>query len=90
MLETVAKKFVAWSLLVVIVIYVVSGFGMTKPSYVEPWTLGLITRSVGRTIHSNLLIPLIILTAVHIYFTVNLRWILKPIDNKGKKKKVHS
>ncbi|MFH0860712.1 MAG: hypothetical protein V1921_05880 [Candidatus Altiarchaeota archaeon] len=64
------KKTVHWSLAALVVIYIVTGFGITQYRTVERLTGGLLTKSISFTLHNNIEIPFIILLVLHIYFTV--------------------
>ncbi len=64
------RKAVHWSLLMVLVLEFVSGFGITNFRVVTPLTLGLMGKAVAFQVHSVLAAPLIILLILHIYFTL--------------------
>jgi thiosulfate reductase cytochrome b subunit len=63
------KKIVHWLLTLVIALYILTGFGITRFRIVEPLTLGLLTKVWAFKIHIWLTIPLIVLLALHIYLT---------------------
>jgi dolichol kinase len=65
--EGLARQIVHWLLLAVLVLYLVTGFGITQYRVVEHLTLGLLTKPLAFKIHDNLLIPFIILMILHIY-----------------------
>ena len=65
--ENLAKQVVHWLLLAVIVLYLLTGFGITQYRVVEHLTFGLLTKPLAFKIHDNLLIPFIILLGLHIY-----------------------
>ena len=54
-------------LTVVVIIYLLTGFGITGYRVVEPLTLGLLTRNVAHMVHINLEIPFIVLLVLHIW-----------------------
>jgi len=60
------KAAVHWSLLVLTVLYLVSGLGITQYRIIEAVTLGLLTKNLAFRIHDVLLIPFIALLCVHI------------------------
>jgi cytochrome b subunit of formate dehydrogenase len=65
--ENLAKQVVHWLLLVVLVLYLISGFGITEFRVVEQVTFGLLSKNVAFYIHNSLLIPFIVLLVLHIY-----------------------
>ena len=65
--ENLARQIVHWLLLAVIVLYLLTGFGITEYRVVEHLTFGLLTKNLAFNIHNNLLIPFIILLGLHIY-----------------------
>ena len=62
-----AKRVVHWLLLAVIVLYLITGFGITEYRIVEQVTFGLLAKPLAFKIHDNLLIPFIVLLALHVY-----------------------
>jgi len=60
------KAAVHWSLLVLTVIYLVSGLGITQYRIIEAVTLGLLTKNLAFRIHDVLLIPFFALLCLHI------------------------
>jgi cytochrome b subunit of formate dehydrogenase len=60
------KTVVHWSLLILTLLYLVSGLGITQYQLIEPLTLGLLTKSLAFKIHDDLLIPFIALLCLHI------------------------
>ena len=62
-----AKQLISWLLLAVIVLYIITGFGMTQFKIVEPLTFGLLSRLLAFQIHTYLWIPFLVLLVLHIY-----------------------
>ncbi|MFC1954053.1 hypothetical protein ACFLU7_00660 [Chloroflexota bacterium] len=62
-----------WLLLIAIVLYLVSGFGITEFRVVEALTLGLLTKSLSFKIHEVLWLPFLIILIPHILFPSILR-----------------
>jgi cytochrome b subunit of formate dehydrogenase len=60
------KAAVHWSLLILTVLYLVSGLGITQYRIIEAVTLGLLTKNLAFRIHDVLLIPFAALLCVHI------------------------
>jgi len=65
--RTLAKQIVQWSLVAVLALYVISGFGITAFRTVELLTFGLLGKALSFKIHDYLIIPFIVLVALHIY-----------------------
>jgi cytochrome b subunit of formate dehydrogenase len=65
--ENTAKQVVHWLLLAVLVLYVVTGFGITAYRTVELLTFGLLSKALAFKIHDDLIIPFMILMGLHIY-----------------------
>jgi thiosulfate reductase cytochrome b subunit len=59
-----------WLLMVVVVLYMITGFGITEFRTVERLTLGLLTKQAAFRIHSNLWVPLVVLLVLHIYLVM--------------------
>ena len=62
-----AKQIVVWLLVAVIVVYLITGFGMVEYRIVEPLTFGLLTKLLAFKIHTILWMPFLILLILHIY-----------------------
>jgi len=60
------KRFIRWSLILVTITYILTGFGITEFRTVESLTFGLLTKAWAFKIHTNLEIPFISLLALHI------------------------
>jgi dolichol kinase len=71
MTHRIAKKAVHWLLVAVLLLYAITGLGITQYRIVEPATLGLLTKPVAFNIHDNLLVPLMVLLALHICQMLN-------------------
>jgi Ni,Fe-hydrogenase I cytochrome b subunit len=65
--QQLVRRTIHWLLTVVVIIYLVTGFGITQYRIVEPLTFGLLTKNLTHRIHINLEIPFIILLVVHIW-----------------------
>lgn len=60
------RMMVRWLLFATVLLYVLSGYGISEPRAVESLTFGLITKSVAFSIHNNLIIPFALLMFLHI------------------------
>jgi len=76
--QKLVRKIIHWLLLVVILLYLVSGFGITEFRVVETLTLGLLTKSQAFKLHDVLWIPLLVLLVLHMFMPSCLRLIRRP------------
>ncbi|VVB67104.1 Uncharacterised protein [Candidatus Norongarragalina meridionalis] len=67
------KKIVHWTLLAVIIVYIVTGLGITEYRTVEPLTFGMLTKPLAFQIHYDLIIPFVLLLALHVALTLKDR-----------------
>jgi cytochrome b subunit of formate dehydrogenase len=65
--ENLARQVVHWLLVAVMVLYLLTGFGITEFRVVESVTFGLLSKNLAFNLHNNLLIPFIVLLILHIY-----------------------
>jgi cytochrome b subunit of formate dehydrogenase len=65
--ENLARQVVHWLLLAALVLYLLTGFGITQFRVVEQATFGLLSKNLAFYIHNGLLIPFIVLLILHIY-----------------------
>jgi len=72
--QGLVKKTIIWLLAIVIVLYGVSGFGITEFRTVETLTLSLLTKNLAFKIHNNLEIPFIILLLLHLCLPFVFKW----------------
>jgi len=68
------KRIIHWLLTVVVIIYLITGFGITEYRIVETLTFGLLTKSLAHKIHINLEITFIILLILHIWLLPLLKY----------------
>ncbi len=64
--QDLIKRIVHWLLAIVIVLYLITGFGITEFRTVEALTFGLLTKNLAFKTHNYLLIPFVILLILHI------------------------
>lgn len=72
------KRFVHLLLLVLTVVYIATGLGITQYQIMESVTFGLLSKNLSFRIHDNLLIPFVILLILHVIVSV--------VDKKTKPK----
>ncbi|MDD5339807.1 MAG: hypothetical protein PHV13_01005 [Candidatus ainarchaeum sp.] len=53
--------------------YLISGLGITEYRAIEPLTGGMLTKALSFTIHGMLLVPFVLLLALHIYLVLTIR-----------------
>jgi cytochrome b subunit of formate dehydrogenase len=71
------EKATHWLLSVAIVLYVVSGYGISEFRVVERITFGLLSKQLAFRMHTILTMPFLVLLGLHIYFTYKRRSIPK-------------
>lgn len=64
-------------LLLLLLAYGITGFGITEFRIIETITFGLITKPVAFQIHNNLIIPFLVLLLLHIFFKPLSRLLVK-------------
>lgn len=57
-------------LTIVIILFILTGLGITNYQLIESLTAGTVTKLTSFQIHTNLTIPLILLLAAHIALTI--------------------
>ena len=78
------RKTTAYLALITIILYIITGYGITQYRIVEKITFGLLHKSLSFKIHSWLIYPLIIFLLVHLYFSCDLfSWLRKNGKNKN-------
>jgi thiosulfate reductase cytochrome b subunit len=65
-LNRYTKQVIQYLLLLVMVLYLISGFGITEFRIVESLSFGVFSKNVAFVLHNNLLIPMLILLILHI------------------------
>jgi len=65
--QQIIRRTIYWLLTVVVIIYLLTGFGITEFRIVEPLTFGLLAKNLAQKIHINLEIPFIVLLVLHIW-----------------------
>lgn len=66
----IIKKMLHWIMVAYILIYMVTGFGITNFQTVEPLTLGVMGKATAMQLHNNMEIPFLALIAVHVYVSL--------------------
>jgi hypothetical protein len=72
--QRLVKSTVHWLLTALVIVYLITGFGITEYRIVEPLTFGLLTKSLAQRIHISIEIPFIILLVLHIWLMPLLRY----------------
>ena len=63
-----ARAAIRYLLLVLTLVYLISGLGITQYQIIGPLTFGLLTRNLAFRIHDFLLAPFIVLLLLHVLF----------------------
>ena len=63
------KRLVHFTLTIMTLGYILTGFGITQYRIVETLTLGLLTKNLSFRIHTDLTAPFIISLLMHLYIT---------------------
>jgi hypothetical protein len=61
-------------LTIVIIISIITGLGISNYQIIEPLTFGVVSKLTSFQMHSNLIIPLVILLVLHIGFTLGKKF----------------
>jgi hypothetical protein len=72
------RKSVHYLLLVFTLIFIITGFGITEYRIIESITYSVLTKPVSHLIHSNLIIPFVILLILHILLSIKPKFFKKP------------
>ena len=62
----ITKTLTTILLIIVISLFIITGYGITNYRMVESLTLGILTKPVSFQLHTNLTAPLIVLVLLHI------------------------
>lgn len=60
------NRLLVWPTLVLFIIYVLSGYGVTNPKLVSELTRGVLTHALSLYLHTTLTLPVLILLSIHI------------------------
>ena len=80
-MRSLVKKVIDWSLLGATSLYLLTGLGITQYRIIEPLTFELLSKSLSIKVHENLLIPFLILLALHIFFRP-ITWVVVKFKRK--------
>ena len=76
------SRFCAWALVLLILLYVLSGFGMTRSGLIYKATGGLMDRGAALKIHTLLVIPMILAFLLHTLISIRFTMIRWNVKNK--------
>ncbi len=65
--QQLVRRSIQWILTALVIIYLITGFGVTEYRIVEPLTFGLLTKGLAQKIHMNIEIPFIVFLVLHIW-----------------------
>jgi cytochrome b subunit of formate dehydrogenase len=77
------RRFIHWLLAAAVVVYVVSGFGITEWQTLEPWTLGVVNKVNSMKIHNNFEWPFTALLVLHIFISLVYRSKKKSVQQEA-------
>jgi len=72
--QQLVRRSIHWILTALVIIYLITGFGITEYRIVEPLTFGLLTKSLAQRIHMSIEIPFIVLLILHIWLLPLLKY----------------
>jgi len=72
--QRLMRSTIHWLLTALVILYLITGFGITEYRIVERLTFGLLAKSLAHQIHIILAIPFIILLILHIFFPRLLKY----------------
>ena len=64
--QKLVKQVTIWLLAIIIVLFFLTGFGITEYRVVESITFGLLSKNLAFKIHAQLWIPFLIFLALHV------------------------
>jgi hypothetical protein len=65
-LNRYTRQVIQYTLLLVLALYLISGFGITEFRIVEFLSFGVFSKNIAFILHNSLLIPMLILLILHI------------------------
>jgi len=76
------RKIVNYLLLIFTIIYIITGLGVSEHRIIESITISLLTKPISHQIHSNLIIPFVILLIIHVYLSIRPKFFKKLLGKK--------
>ena len=67
------RMIVHWGLLILIILFIITGIGITRYRIIESATLGLLSKPTSYQLHIYLIFPLIVFLYLHIVLTMKRR-----------------
>jgi hypothetical protein len=67
------RSLIHWLLLIVTILYLLTGLGITQYQIVEAITFGLLNKNLSFNIHENLLAPFVTLLILHVIISIVIR-----------------
>lgn len=68
--KNLIRRVAAWISLATVVLYIVTGYGITQYRFVEKITFGFLDKSTFFRLHSYLIYPLLISLSIHLFFAL--------------------
>jgi len=73
-------RLLTWILLALLIIFVITGYGIVNPQLINELTGGILTRSLSLYLHTTLDMPLLVLLMLHVLIQLRfalIRWRVK-------------
>lgn len=68
--QQLVRRTIHWLLTLLIIVYLVTGFGITEYRIVESVTFGLLSKIAAFKLHMSLEVPLAVLLILHMYLSL--------------------
>jgi hypothetical protein len=78
------QKLIAWLLLIMTGLYMLTGFGISQARIVTTLTYGILNKVICFKIHDYLWLPFIILLLFHLFLSLRIHHISKLVSTKGR------
>ena len=63
-----------WLLLIIVILFILSGYGITEYRFIESITFGLLPKPLAFQMHLYLIYPFLLLLILHILITTKKKW----------------
>ena len=60
------NRVLVWLTLVLFIVFIISGYGVTNPELIRELTRGVFTRAISLDLHLNLAFPVLALLTIHV------------------------
>jgi len=63
-----------WLLMIIVILFILSGYGITEYRLIESITFGLLSKPLAFQIHFYLIYPFLLLLIIHILIPTKKKW----------------